>query len=154
MKYLKYLSAIIILIIVGCGGKHFYEKYQEIPGNVWQADKPVVFTVNIDDADAYYNISLNIRHAYNYQYKNLWLFIKTISSEGKERQDSLNCILADGQTWNGSCLGDICDLEVPFGDSIKFANTGTYTFEIYQGLRVEQLPFISEIGLIIDKLGE
>ncbi len=46
------------------------------PKNIWHADKPVVFLVNIDDIDAYYNISLNIRHAYNYQYKNLWLFIK------------------------------------------------------------------------------
>jgi gliding motility-associated lipoprotein GldH len=152
MKNFKYLLAIIILIIVGCGEKHFYEEYQEIPGNVWKAEKPVVFTVNIDDANAYYDISLNIRHAYNYQYSNLWLFIRTISADGKMRQDSLNCILADNDMWNGSCLGDICDLEVPFGDSVKFANAGTYTFEIYQGLRIEQLPFISEIGLIIDKI--
>ncbi len=141
------------LLIFSCNKRHFFEDYVKIPNHVWNEDSIVKFSVPISQDSISYNISINIRHGYRYQNKNLWLFVKTISPSGVYELDTLNCILTKtDNSWKGSCLGDICDYTVPFVDDIKFKEKGTYIFEIQQGLRQKNVPQIIEIGLIIDKL--
>jgi gliding motility-associated lipoprotein GldH len=143
----------IIIFSNSCNKKHFYQDYVEIPEKIWKQSQVVKFIVNIQDIKQAYNISINVRHGFNYKYKNIWLFIKTTSPSGKSRLDTLNCILQKNNNhWAGKCIGDICDIQIPFADSIHFTEPGKYTFEIEHGLREKKVPLILEIGLIIDKI--
>lgn len=142
----------ISILLFSCKSKHFFEDYVEIPNNVWNINQVVKFSVPIDNPKSLYNISINVRHGYTFQTKNLWMFIKTTSPSGKMQLDTLNCILTDDKNaWKGDCLGDMCDYLVPFADSVTFNEAGTYTFEIVQGMRQDNVPSVVEIGLIIDK---
>ncbi|MEA3452504.1 MAG: gliding motility lipoprotein GldH [Bacteroidota bacterium] len=150
-----FILGISILFLFSCNNKHFYEEYTEIPNNIWSQNEVVKFSVDIEDTSSLYNIAVNIRHGYYYQNKNLWLYIKTTSPSGKIQLDTMNCLLAEADNkWKGKCLSDLCDLLVPFADSIYLKEKGTYTFEFQHGLRQKKVASIVEIGLIIDLLGQ
>ena len=147
------LLLFLSLLLFSCNKRHFFESYVQIPNNVWNENNIVKFSVPVSDDSLSYNISINIRHGYSYRYKNLWLFIKTISPSGVYELDTLNCVLTKmDNSWKGNCLGNICDYPVVFVDDIKFKAKGTYIFEIRQGMRQKNVLQIAQIGLIIDKV--
>jgi gliding motility-associated lipoprotein GldH len=72
---------------------------------------------------------------------------------GKKITDTLECILADENgKWLGKGTGHIVDNRVPFKRNVIFPDTGKYTFEIEQAMRMEKLPEVYDIGLRIEKV--
>jgi gliding motility-associated lipoprotein GldH len=66
--------------------------------------------------------------------------------------DTLDCILADEKgKWLGSGIGDIYDNQIPFKRNVRFPLPGTYSFEIQQGTRKDDIPLIMDVGLRIEK---
>ena len=152
MKKIAY-TILIILFFSACSKQHFFESYVEIPQEIWNQNEVVKFSPEINDVNSLYNIDLSIRHTKDYKYGNLWLFIHIKSPSGKLQIDTVNCILVnDDNSWKGKCSGSVCNYTFAYADSVKFSETGVYTFEIEQGLREENLPMITELGLIIDKI--
>ncbi len=152
MKKVVY-TLFIIFFFSACSKNHFFEGYVEIPQKIWNQNEVVKFLPEITDVNSLYNISLSIRHTKKYQYGNLWLFIHIKSPSGKLQIDTVNCILVnDNNSWKGRCSGSVCNYTVAYADSVKFSEPGTYSFEIEQGLRKKNLPMITELGLIIDKI--
>ena len=49
--------------------------------------------------------------------------------------------------WNG----DIYDNQIPFKRNVKFPAAGKYMFEIQQGMRIDNIPLIMDVGLRIEK---
>lgn len=150
---LKILSAVILLFTVSCNYHDNYSFNEEMPLEGWSRFNTPLFTPQISDTISSFDILVSIRNNRNYPYRNLFLFITTISPEGYSLRDTVEYQLADERgNWYGKGPGDIHNLSVPFRSNIKFPVPGEYSFKIEQGMRVDNLPGILDIGLLIKKI--
>jgi gliding motility-associated lipoprotein GldH len=149
----KWLLIIALpLFLYACDKRRVFEENKPIEENIWKANEPVKFEVDIEDSLSAYNFYMNIRHAEAYAFSNLFVFIKTDFPNGKAARDTVEFILQnpDGK-WNGSGLGDIWDNQIMFKQNIRFPMKGKYSFSVEQAMRTPALPMIMEIGMRIEK---
>lgn len=115
-------------------------------------NKPVTFTVPIEDTINHYNVYINIRNADDFDYGNLYLFIDITAPNNATERDTINCILADNNgKWLGQGLGDIWDNKILFKYNTRFRK-GDYTFKLTQAMRVDKLPQIMDVGLRVEEM--
>ncbi|MCQ2975625.1 MAG: gliding motility lipoprotein GldH [Bacteroidales bacterium] len=156
MKYVfKTIILLLSLIIIGCNPNRLYNERIEIPNMIWHQDSLLNFNINVEDANLAYDIKISIRSNVYFQSRNLWLFINTTSPSGLTQRDTIECMLSDEKgNILGDASGDIIDYEIPFKNNIKFSTKGIYKFSIQHGMRMEKLPCVDEIGIILDKKTE
>ena len=150
------LSATLFLVCVlffsSCDNNRIFEQNQAIPESGWSTTNKIKFNVDIKDPSTPTNFYINVRNADGYPYSNIFLFIKTIFPNGKMSNDTLECVLADEKgKWIGSGIGDLYDNQIPFKKNVHFPLAGTYSFEIEQGMRTDNVPLIMDVGLRIEK---
>lgn len=155
MKNLRLQFFVITLIVIlfsACDENRVFEKYEKIPPSGWQKDSMIVFSVPVTDTLQNHNLLLNIRNDINYNYSNLWLFIK-ISQPGEIAvSDTFEVMLADvSGKWLGDGFGGIKTRQVPYRSGIYFPVSGDYTISIQHGMRDETLEAITDIGFRIEK---
>jgi len=149
-----FLSLVLLSIILfsACDSKRIFEKNIEITDNTWDVSQKMKFEVTITDTVSGNNVFINLRHADNYPYSNLFLFINTTFPNGKTTRDTAECILADDKgKWFGKGLGDIWEARILFKRNVRFSQGGTYIFEYEQAMRIDKLNGIMDIGLRIEK---
>jgi gliding motility-associated lipoprotein GldH len=145
------LLCCITAVFYSCNKGVMYQKYISIPDNTWVANKPVTFTVPVDDTINYYNVYVNIRQANDYDFGNIYLFIDITAPGNRTERDTMDCILADNSgRWLGQGLGDIWDNKLWFKRHTRF-HSGEYKFTYTQAMRVDTLEQIMDVGLRIEK---
>jgi len=148
------ISALAGIMLAACGQKDFYLRNVPVDKGIWPAGHFYRFEVPVTDTAGIYNIYLQVRNDGRYEYSNLWLFIRTNSPTGASLRDTVECRLADEQgRWQGRGSGGRFSLEIPLRYRVRFPAAGTYIFEIDQGMRAAELPFITDLGLRIEKAG-
>ena len=146
------LSVIALLSVAGCGPADFYANTQPVSRGLWPTDRFYRFEVRVEDTINPFNIHLQVRNDGRYEYSNLWLFIRTNSPTGAVLRDTVECLLANEEgKWLGRGSGGRYNIEIPYRYMVRFPNSGTYTFEIQQGMRTQELEYITDIGLRIRK---
>ncbi len=157
-KKLKYsLSNIHYLIVVflflsSCDNNVVFEENVKFPENRWEQKNNIVFTTDIKDTLTPYNIYINVRNAGGYQFSNLFIFFTTQIPSGKRERDTVQLTLADPSgKWLGDGLGDIWDNRLLFKNNFIFPEKGKYTFTFEQGMRIDPLPQLMDIGIRIEK---
>jgi gliding motility-associated lipoprotein GldH len=149
---LSTLLMLMVLLFSGCDRKRIFEQNQAIANNLWSSNNILKFSVDIADTVSSNNFYVNVRNADGYPYSNLFLFIKTTFPNGKMVTDTMECVLADEKgKWLGSGMGDIYDNRIPFKRNVRFPMSGKYTFELQQGMRLDTIPLIMDMGLRIEK---
>lgn len=134
----------------GCGPQPLFTQNQEIPNKIWERNHTLNFDVEVVDTMKTYDFYLNIRNSGVYPFANIYMFINTEFPNGKSARDTVECILADGAgRWLGDGLGDIWDNQILFKKNVRFPSMGVYTFELEQGMRMENLPAIMDVGITI-----
>jgi len=145
------LLSCVAAIFCSCNKGVIFQKYTSIPNNTWVANKPVTFTVPVDDTINPYNVFVNIRQANDYDFGNIYLFIDITAPNNQTEHDTINCILADNTgRWLGNGLGDIWDNKIWFKKNARF-HKGEYKFTYTQAMRVDTLQQIMDVGLRIEK---
>ena len=140
------------LLASGCDRSRVFEKNIDIPDYAWDVKNKLSFDVDIDDTVSLHNLYVNVRHASQYPYANLYLFITVKFPNGKLAKDTLECPFADETgKWTGDGMGDIWDNQILWKTNVKFPITGKYTFEYEQAMRTEQVPFVMDVGLRVEK---
>jgi gliding motility-associated lipoprotein GldH len=141
---------------MSCNRGKIYGEMTEIPDMTWDMNKIAKFEVCVEDTAAVYDVTVELRTVDFYQFSNLYLFVRTQSPSSKTVADTLECILYDdkGNSLSDSKMrfGELEDYEFKFKENVKFPEKGVYTFYIQHGMRVEQLPFVKEIGLTVEKI--
>jgi gliding motility-associated lipoprotein GldH len=141
-----------VLFFSSCDSKRVFEQNQAIPESGWATSNVVKFNVDIKDPSTATNFYINVRNAEGYPYSNVCMFIKTTFPNGKMSKDTLDCTLADEKgKWIGSGMGDLYDNQIPFKRNVRFPLAGIYSFEIQQGMRMDNVPLIMDVGLRIEK---
>jgi gliding motility-associated lipoprotein GldH len=157
--YLNTLRASFLIFICSvcfalssCDKSRVMEENQQITAYKWAYTDAKTFTVNIQDTVQHYNLYVNLRHSFQFEWRNLWVKIQTTFPDGKSFDKRVNLVLseADGH-WNGDCLGENCDIQVVIQQNAIFPQTGKYTFKISQDMRVNPLPLVKSVGLRIEK---
>ena len=129
-----------------------FENNIDIPDYAWDVKNKLSFDVDIEDTVAPHNLYVNVRHASQYPSANLFIFITIKFPNGKLAKDTLECLLADETgKWKGDGMGDIWDDQILWRPNVKFPAKGKYTFEYEQAMRMEQVPFVMDIGLRVEK---
>ncbi len=146
---------LVLIFFSACNRNVVYSKYHTFKNNVWPASEKAVFDVMIKDTLSLNNISLMIRHADDYPYSNIFLFVTSSYPDGRVISDTMEVMLANNKgEWQGSGAGDIFDLKVPVKRNIRFPRSGNYQFQFAQGMRVDMLPLIMDFGLEIEKVSK
>lgn len=152
------VAGLLLLLIISsftmsCDRNKVYEKYTKINDYVWNSKNMVRFDVEIKDTVTRHNIFLLVRNASQYQYGNLWMFVATTAPNGNKELDTVQCLLADKNgKWLGEGMGDIWDNKILWKQNVRFPQAGIYTIQFEQGMRVENLPGIMDIGLRVEKI--
>jgi len=143
---------VIFLSLVSCDKNRVFETNIEMPSYEWNKDSVLLFHVDIVDTISSHNIYLNVRNTSQYAYQNLFVFLQTTSPTGLSLRDTLECYLADDRgKWLGSGWGDIYDNRFIYKRNIRFPVSGNYTFKVIQGMRSNQLKYITDVGIRIEK---
>lgn len=153
MKLVRILGVLALTVLMlSCDTNRVYEQYESIPDYEWEQKNVVRFEVEITDTISTHNLFLNVRNSGTYEYSNLWMFVKSISLDGTIEEQKVEVKLADNTgEWYGSGFGDIFDLQVPLKSNVVFSNSGTYIFEITQGMYDVTLKGIANVGIRIEK---
>jgi gliding motility-associated lipoprotein GldH len=154
---LKYLFPVLFiatgLMWSGCSDPNaIIDQNTEITNNNWAYTNKIKETVKIDDEHQAYNLYLNLRVTADYKYSNIFVIIHQTGPDHKTINTRLEFKLAnpDGE-WLGDGSGNLYAFQIPFSQDYKFAQKGTYTFQIEQNMRDNPLRQVSDVGLRIEK---
>jgi len=142
-----------IVIFISCDNSIVFEKYKSFENQEWNTDSLVSFDYTITDTISTYKLVLNVRHGVEYEYQNLFLFVKSDSSA-----DTIELLLADKSgKWLGSGIGDIREIKSLFAVEKMYLKKDNNTIKIEQAMRygsaekITNLKFIDAIGISIVK---
>ncbi len=140
----------MIVVFGSCQLRTLLEETTAVPVTGWHQDSFISFSFPVEDTIGNYEISLIIRNDGRYEYSNLFLFINTTAPGGQGIRDTVEIRMADERgKWLGRGIGGKYTMEVPFKTQVKFPQKGTYSIEVLQGMREEELEFVTDIGLRI-----
>ena len=141
-----------IVMFISCNNNIVFEDYSAFKNHTWNADSSVVFSYFITDTICKNQIVIKVRHTTDYEFQNLFLFVKA------EKTDTLELLLASKKgKWLGKGIGDVREVEVAYRKDKVFAKKGDFTFEIEQAMRygklekIQHLKNIKAIGLSVQK---
>lgn len=152
MKKIYLLIFIFLMILTSCGSGVIIDRNKKIENAVWESTDVVRFTAPVSDTTHLFNFYINIRNSTDYQYSNIFLFMKTFYPNGMFSIDTIECILADDSgKWLGKERGGIIDNRILFRKGIRFKLAGNYSFEFEQAMRDSELKGVEDFGIRIDK---
>lgn len=142
-----------ILLLAGCGDDFLYKKTLDIPNESWAYEDTLRFDFDIADTTKLYALFLDVTHAGDYGFQNLYVQFHTAFPSGKTETKlvSLELAAATG-IWNGKCSGNECTVEIPLQAKAHFPETGRHTLAIEQYMRQSPLAGIKRITLKIKEL--
>ncbi|MCF8257209.1 MAG: gliding motility lipoprotein GldH [Flavobacteriales bacterium] len=147
---ISYLLFSIAMLFSACTQKPFYERMDAMPDHVWASTEKCVHEVTVTDTLQTFDFYLNIRIGADYEFSNMYLFIGTEFPDGRALRDTVECILADRTgRWLGTGLGDMRDNRILFKPNVRFPHVGTYRFDLEQGMRMEHLEHVYDVGISI-----
>ncbi|MFQ3332591.1 MAG: gliding motility-associated lipoprotein GldH [Thalassomonas sp.] len=143
-----------IVMFISCNNSVFND-YKTFSNQEWNADSLVQFKYSISDTVSENQIIIKVRHTVDYEFQNLFVFVKS------EQTDTIELLLADKSgKWLGNGIGDVREVVMAYKIDKKFKKKGEYTLEVEQGMRygklekIQQLKHINAIGLTIVKQDE
>ncbi|MDD2437873.1 MAG: gliding motility lipoprotein GldH [Massilibacteroides sp.] len=133
-------------IATSCHYDALYDQYQIIENTVWEKEKEYFFTFRVEDISIPYDLTLEVRNNNLYPYQNLWLFCAEERPVGGLVRDTIECVLADEfGKWYGKGIS-LFQLSIPLKKNHYFSHKGQYTFSFRQGMRIDYLKGIQELG--------
>lgn len=139
-----------ILVCTSCQEGSIYHHSVVLPSNGWDMNNKLSFSDTLSETTANrFHRQLTLRNSNAFHYQNVWIYIKTITSDST-LVDSINWQLArqDGR-WLGKGWGSLYthtyvlpDLYFTDDDTLRY-----FRMELMHGLRDSLLSGISDLGL-------
>ena len=152
MKRIYLIISFFALLFCSCHPKQYYGKIAMLPDEKWAVDKPLYFTVNIEDSMQYFNMYIQLRNTTDFETQNFYVFMKTKYPDGHTEQDTLGFILCDKfGNWTGHGNGRLKDNKFLFQPKVRFPYNGEYIFTVTQGMRTDVVEGIESFGIVLEK---
>lgn len=155
LKYSPLLMLMIGFVTLGtsCNFDKAYERSVDIQNSKWEKNQAVKFDVTMKDTLSGFDIFINVRNTNDYRYKNLFLFVSTMSPNGFTKRDTVELTLADDKgKWLGLGIGGINKIEKAYKKNIRFPVSGNYRIQLVQGMRNDVLEGIMDVGIRVEKV--
>ena len=88
-----------LLLMAACDHDVVSEQIAEVKGEKWKANEAVKCECEIEDADAYYTMELEVRNTVDYPYRNLYLFVEIETPDTMKYCDTVQLFLADNEIY-------------------------------------------------------
>lgn len=151
-KSFVFTLLLIAFFVVSCNQNDVFFEYKTVWPEGWNKDSALVYTVNITDANAKYNVYINTRNGGEYPHQNLWLFISKWSPDSILTKDTIDFYLADQRgKWLGSGVGQTFEMPVLYLENVSFQQPGNYIFSVKHGMRDSLLVGLNDVGLRVEK---
>lgn len=144
-----------IAMFISCNNNVVFDDYKTFSNQEWNMDSLVTFNYTVSDTACENIIKIKLRHTVDYEFQNLFLFVKA------EQVDTIELVLANKEgLWLGTGIGDIREFEFEYKNTQVFANKGERSIVLEQAMRygstekIQVLNNISAIGLSIEKQDE
>lgn len=148
----KYILLPLMLLCMGCSHKTVIDEERVFDHNVWNRFTPEAFTVEVSDADAYYNINITAAvDTLHYRYQEVPLMVILESPNGERRQFSTLVLLQDKGRWRGEMQEGYRVASARVRSYFSFNHQGTYRMEIGQQTSQYDLEGIHSIAVNIEK---
>lgn len=148
-KYLFYLLPAFLLF--SCGSRDVYNAYINVDKQGWDADSISKFSFNIQDTAARYNSYINIRHAGDFPYRNLCLFVDLISPDSSIIRDTTTLTLAgESGKWVGVGSSSVRHLRYLYKQNIRFPLPGKYEYSLAHVMTDSVLRGVVNVGIRIE----
>ena len=147
MKY--FLIIIAGLAIASCDASRVYEDFYDLEEAFWHMDSVKRFSFEIVDTTQTYDLFATFRNASSYPYYNIYFEYSLKDSADRILKQALTEYdLFDAKSGEplGSGLGDLFDHQVLLEKGFQFKNSGVYSLELQQQMRLDTLPFILSVG--------
>ena len=137
--------------LFSCQRNSQYHHTEMIPSAGWDMNQTLYFQDSLrDDAPDRLHLEVELRHSNLYPYQNMWVYLRTRTSDGTNRLDSINWILSEPNgKWLGKGWGSFYSLSYRLPDLVVRRTLGKRWFvvEIQHGLKDESLTGIESIGV-------
>ncbi len=146
----------IVLLVgtlnTGCDPNRVFDENKDINPDGWNYTDAKVFEVEITDTSQHYNVAVNVRHSFQFEWRNIYVTVGTLFPDSQKVEKRVNLQLSepDGE-WFGRCMGDNCFISIPIQQNAIFPKKGKYTFTIKQDMRANPLLNIKFVGLRVEK---
>ena len=144
-----------IVMFISCDNNIIFNDYKTFANQTWNSDSIIIWDYSVIDTISKNQLVIKVRHTTDYEFQNLFLFIKA------EKKDTLELLLANKEgKWLGKGIGDVREVEIVYRKDKAFTKKGKLTFEIEQAMRygalekIQHLNNIKAIGLSIQKQDE
>tara|TARA_B110000003_G_C16649094_1_gene533371 strand:+ start:2800 stop:3309 length:510 start_codon:yes stop_codon:yes gene_type:complete len=151
---LSNLILLVSIMFISCDDKVF-DDYKSFEDQIWNTDSILVFKYAVRDTTSKNNLIIKVRHTTDYQFQNLYLFVRN------EKQDTLELMLANKEgKWLGRGVGDIREFEYVYRKNKMFSKKEEFILEIEQAMRygdlknIQYLQNIKAVGLSITSQNE
>lgn len=102
--------AAVMFLTVSCQSKPLqtHASFIHLPPEGWQCSMPLTFSPEYDDSAARYDLTLAVRHAASYRYRNLSLVVDIIAADSTVDRHNIEMTLADEYgNWAGGGFGTL-----------------------------------------------
>ena len=144
-----------IVMFISCDNNIVFDDYKTFENQTWNSDSIIIWDYSVIDTISKNQLVIKVRHSTEYEFQNLFLFIKA------EKTDTLELLLANKEgKWLGKGIGDVREVEVVYRKDKVFTKKGNYSFKIEQAMRygaaekIQVLNNVLAVGLSIEKKNE
>jgi gliding motility-associated lipoprotein GldH len=150
---MKYLSLIFIAAFISCSTDNHFSEYQQTSDTyTWHKSDVKKFHFTAEKSEIF-SIELHIKYLTGLMWDTLYLNWKI--SDISNPQKNFESIKTPVTDENGMHIGtpqfDTWHTQILLTDSISL-NKGEYEISLKHDMVEEILPFVSEVGIVIDKL--
>lgn len=146
-------AALLLILNSSCGKDIVFTDSSEMPSATWNLENVSEFDIAVSDTATANDIFFTIRTGTSYPYRNIYLFVTTISPDEKHLTDTLQYYLADEKgKWYGKGFGDVKELLLPFKTNVFFPLKGTYQVRVQHGMRIKELRGVYDFGIRVEKI--
>ena len=144
-----FFLACYLILSAGCDD-YIFEKKIEINKSQWDYEDIVNFDFVIEDTLKKYDLVLEVEHAEDYGFQNLYVQFHTTYPSGEKETQMVSLELSrKSGIWNGECSGNTCEVEIPLQINAHFKEPGNHSIAVEQYMRKNPLPGIKSMELKI-----
>lgn len=157
---MKYQSIIILslflITLAGCNPGRIHKEYQDVENFMWEKNDVRKFIVAVEDESSSYNISFALRHIYGLSVASFPIKLKIEDLDGVVvfDEEAVVEVMNSNGDYVGDGAGDLWDIEQLITGDVVFPAKGSYTISVSQEFEEGDIPFIMEVGLLVDKAEE
>jgi len=137
--------------LISCSDHALLDRNKAIENNLWLNKNVPEFSVNVEDANKPYNLYLNLRNTMEYPFSSIYVLVHQKNPDASKKTYRVKVELSNREgLWLGKSAGAIFNHQARFLRGYFFPDSGTYTFQLEQNMRLDPIPGINDVGLRIE----